>query len=76
MKFKPTTSQREKIDEAIEAARWIYEVSSREEALEAIAIAFCLSLCEREGYGGLSVAEAYQRWLQGGLGAISTEAVQ
>lgn len=44
------TSERENFDEMIEAAKWVYDVERRDDAL-ANAVAFFLEgLCEREGY--------------------------
>lgn len=42
--------ERELFDEAIEAAMWVYEVESREEALKNIVAFFMEGDCEREGY--------------------------
>jgi hypothetical protein len=43
-------SDRENFDEAVEAAKWAYEVESRNDAIASIIAYFLDGLCEREGY--------------------------
>jgi len=51
---------RNAFDEAIEIAKFAQEVSSREEAIEAIVAYYCDGLCERNGYAQMSNREAYE----------------
>lgn len=52
-------SVRHAIDEAVQVAMWVYDVESREAALEAIAEFFMSSSCEREACGGRDNRMAY-----------------
>lgn len=59
MRFKPTQGDRQEIDGALDQAMWAYDLTSREDALLALALFFQQNKCEREGYTAVSNKEAY-----------------
>jgi len=63
MRLKPTESQRKKIDKAVDVARWVYELGSREEAIESMAAFFLHGMCEREGFSDQTNEDAYDDWV-------------
>lgn len=60
MQLRPEKSARQVIDQAIAVMCWLTETGSRESALEAIAVAWLHSPCEREEFAGMSNLEAYE----------------
>ena len=63
MRLRPTASQRKKIDFAVDVARWVYELGSREEAIESMAAFFLHGMCEREGFSDQTNEDAYDDWV-------------
>lgn len=53
-------SARSLMDAALECARWVYDLTRREDALESIFAYFMEGPCEREGYSNRTNREAFQ----------------
>lgn len=66
MILRPEVSSRKQIDIGLDAAKWYFEVYSREEALEAIVAAFLAEVCDKDGYAGMQMRAAYQKALDEG----------
>lgn len=66
MILKPEQSSRQAIDSGLDAAKWYFEVFSREEALEAVLAAFMAEVCDKDGYAGMQMRVAYAKALEDG----------
>lgn len=58
--MKPAESQRDVLDEVLEIARWAYEVTGREDAMENVCAYFLDGKCEREGFTNWTNREAFE----------------
>lgn len=59
---QPTKTERDLFDHAIEAAKWIYEVERREDALANILAYFMDGLCEHEAFQQYTNRDAFEAY--------------
>lgn len=59
MILRPDLSQRKMIEEGLNAAMWYFDVFNREDAIEALIAAFMSEFCDRDGYAGMQMSQAY-----------------
>lgn len=60
MNLKPVKSARKNIEKALTIAMWVYNLESREDAIEALATYFMQGRCEKEEYSQLSNTLAFE----------------
>lgn len=59
---QPTKTERDLFDNAIEVAKWVYEVERREDALSNIVAFFMDGLCEHEAFQKYTNRDAYEAY--------------